>query len=288
MKHKRFLKAFSALALCAALMAATVAQYSGAMYFYSDGFSYYMQNSTDAAIAKYDDSSNDVVIPAYLGGSYVTKIDNYTFMNHSSITSVDFSNAAFLKEIGKFAFSGTSISSLNITSQITTLGSSAFQNCKSLTEVSVGNKITDISAQAFYGCSALESVKLPSSLWTIGNYAFGNCSSLKSITIPSSVSSISDNAFEGCDGLTIRCYRGSYALQYAWDNGIDFEIINPLELGDVNLDGRVNVKDATYLQMFVVELVSFNPEQYSLADVNGDGSYNVSDATAIQILVVNQ
>lgn len=59
------------------------------------------------------------------------------------------------------------------------------------------------------------------------------------------------------------------------------------ELGDVNLDGVVNVNDATEIQKYSVELVSFSELQFSLADFNNDGVVNVNDATEIQRFVVS-
>jgi len=53
-----------------------------------------------------------------------------------------------------------------------------------------------------------------------------DCTSLDSITIPESVIFIHDDAFVGCSKLTIRCYEGSYAHQFAETNGIPFELID--------------------------------------------------------------
>lgn len=58
------------------------------------------------------------------------------------------------------------------------------------------------------------------------------------------------------------------------------------KLGDVNLDGVVNINDATAIQKYRVELISFNELQLSLADFNKDGSVTVSDATEIQRFAV--
>ena len=53
-------------------------------------------------------------------------------------------------------------------------------------------------------------------------------------------------------------------------------------LGDANLDGAVNVKDATLIQKYSALLESLQSTQLILADVNCDGAVNVKDATAIQ------
>lgn len=57
-------------------------------------------------------------------------------------------------------------------------------------------------------------------------------------------------------------------------------------LGDVNMDGSVDIKDATLLQQYLASMfeateVTFNEE---LADVNGDGRITVTDATYIQLI----
>ena len=57
------------------------------------------------------------------------------------------------------------------------------------------------------------------------------------------------------------------------------------ELGDVNLDGKVNVADATLLQKYCVRTETFNETQLSVADVNKDGKIDISDATQIQRIV---
>ena len=53
-------------------------------------------------------------------------------------------------------------------------------------------------------------------------------------------------------------------------------------LGDVNGDGKVNIKDATEIQKATAMLVALADENRKAADVNDDGNVNVKDATAIQ------
>lgn len=53
-------------------------------------------------------------------------------------------------------------------------------------------------------------------------------------------------------------------------------------LGDVNMDGKINISDATEIQKGIASLVSLSDYQNKLADANGDGKTNVADATHIQ------
>ena len=57
-------------------------------------------------------------------------------------------------------------------------------------------------------------------------------------------------------------------------------------IGDVNLDGNVNILDATEIQKHSVELISLNETQLKLADVNHDGKVDILDATEIQKIIV--
>ena len=53
--------------------------------------------------------------------------------------------------------------------------------------------------------------------------------------------------------------------------------------GDVNLDGRVTVDDATCVQKAQAEIMVPDEVQASAADVNRDGSVDITDATLIQM-----
>ena len=72
----------------------------------------------------------------------------------------------------------------------------------SITSVTIGNEVTTIGNYAFEYCHELKSITIPNSVTSIGNYAFYYCSGLTEITIPEGVTSISSRAFSYCSGLT--------------------------------------------------------------------------------------
>ncbi len=114
---------------------------------------------------------------------------------------------------------------MSIPNSVTSLGSGAFNYCKSLEKVTIPDSITvievatfyyctalktvtisegltEIKSQAFEECYSLKSITIPDSVTSIGYYAFHNCKSLTSITIPDNVPSIGISTFEGCKSLT--------------------------------------------------------------------------------------
>ena len=54
------------------------------------------------------------------------------------------------------------------------------------------------------------------------------------------------------------------------------------EIGDVNMDGKINIKDATAIQKHVAKIIELDDLQLLLADYDGNGKANVRDTTAIQ------
>ncbi len=55
--------------------------------------------------------------------------------------------------------------------------------------------------------------------------------------------------------------------------------------GDVNLDGKVSLKDASLIQRYVAGLTTLTDEQITAADANGDGAVTTVDALTIIISV---
>ena len=53
-------------------------------------------------------------------------------------------------------------------------------------------------------------------------------------------------------------------------------------LGDVNGDGKVNVKDATQIQKAAAKIITLTEDEFERADVNADTKVNIKDATTIQ------
>lgn len=89
-----------------------------------------------------------------------------------------------------------------IPDSVTEIGSSAFNQCTSLTSVVIPNGVTSIGSGAFYHCISLASITIPDSVTLIEDYTFNGCSRLTSIDIPDSVTEIGSSAFAQCNALT--------------------------------------------------------------------------------------
>lgn len=68
------------------------------------------------------------------------------------------------------------------------------------------------------------------------------------------------------------------------DVNLDVNITVPY---DVNMDGVINVVDATLVQKYIVGLEDFDDYTFKIADTNGDGTISIVDATNIQKKIVN-
>ncbi len=107
-----------------------------------------------------------------------------------------------------------------IPSTATSIGASAFFDCKALGDINIPKGVTSIKSQAFSGCASLTFVQFPETLKSINRNAFAECEDLKSVWIPASVTTLESNVFKSCGDLVIHCPAYSTAATYADTNGI--------------------------------------------------------------------
>jgi hypothetical protein len=104
--------------------------------------------------------------------------------------------------IGTSAFDNCKrITNIIIPNSVTSIGKEAFSDCEKLTGITIPDNVTSIGENAFYGCEGLTSVTIGNSVISIGGSAFSNCWRLINVTIPNSVTSIGRNAFSECTEL---------------------------------------------------------------------------------------
>lgn len=126
----------------------------------------------------------------------ITTIGEHLFDACTTLTSVRLPKS--VTRIGMYAFTGTSISHINLPTTITDIDAGAFSWCTQLTQVVLSPRITEIKINTFADCHNLAHITIPNGVTTIGQWAFKDCHYLSSVTLPNSITSIGLQAFQYC------------------------------------------------------------------------------------------
>ena len=175
--------------------------------------------------------------------------------------------------IGQYAFSGATFSAIAIPDSVSEIGRGAFAGCENLISIEIPGKVTVLN-ETFSGCTNLKKVVLPEGLTEINYFAFSHCANLEEVVIPESLQWIGTGAFDGCMQLndiyipknvkkmssfgscgikTIYGCKGSYAEEYASENGYEFVAIADLK----NREFNISVKgEVDYTAALEVKLLS--------------------------------
>ena len=285
---KRIIRAFLVVFTAAMLTVLSITNIFAATIIQIDSYLLKVEDNNTTALYGWTGSDVNLSVPLSLDNYYISSIEDYAFENDGHILNLDLSKATTLRSIGIMSFKGCSNLSGTVTvpTRVNEIGMGAFQECTSITSAVLYSGSRTVPAQMFYGCTQLSEVTIGYGFTSIDKLAFGNCTKLKTVTIPQTVTSIDSTAFNNIENFTIKCYNNSYAQQFAIDNGIDYDIINPL-LGDVDGDGVVNINDVTYIQLYRVDLISLDVIALKRADVNKDNNVTLRDATMIQMKLAN-
>lgn len=116
--------------------------------------------------------------------------------------------------IGRYAFAGSEISSIELPEGVKEIKGGAFEGCEKLKSVSLPNSLISIEGEryygrdydenqtgAFYGCISLESITIPGGVEMIEANIFSGCESLKTVVISEGVKIIGHGAFDKLTAL---------------------------------------------------------------------------------------
>ena len=166
---------------------------------------------TKITCTKGDGTSTDAQITFNDGtpGLQYTEHDSYaecTGLGTAADTDIHIAsiyNGKRVTSIFTSAFSHcTSLTTITIPDSVTSIGDSAFESCTNLQNIIIPNSVISIGAYAFKNCSNLLSIVIPDGVTVIAPGVFTGCTSLKSVTMGNSITSIEDYAFVSCSSLT--------------------------------------------------------------------------------------
>ena len=169
--------------------------------------------------------------------------------------------------LGKNAFYGcTSLTSVELPENITSIPDGAFRECTSLTALEIPETVTEIGRSAFEG-SAIQSAEIPASVYSIGSRAYKNCTSLTSVSMPENFYQIDSQTFMGCTSLksiTIPESVSQIGSQAFAD--VDFESVISLATYPPYVENENAFSNVTYANayLYVPEEATDN---YKTADV---------------------
>ncbi|MBR3791214.1 MAG: leucine-rich repeat domain-containing protein, partial [Clostridia bacterium] len=170
-----------------------------------NGFEYKVITNKSVAITKYTQNETEVTVPERIGAYTVTHIGNAAFQDQKAVQKINLPETI------------TEISDVNV-----------FWYCTSLKSINLPKNLTYLATGAFTMCSSLEEIVIPYGITKLSK-TFRGCTSLRKVVIPNSVTSIDRDTFldkiggtELLKNVTIYCNEGSYAQQFASENGIDF------------------------------------------------------------------
>ena len=94
----------------------------------------------------------------------------------------------------------TALTTLNLPSQVTSLGERSVQGCTALTTVNFGSRLTATGTAAFLDCTALATINIPktNALTRISHRSFENCESLTGTYVFNNVTHVESAAFRYC------------------------------------------------------------------------------------------
>ena len=152
----------------------------------------------------------------------------------AEITTLD--NSIFLND--------KSLTSVTLPDTLKTIETAAFENCASLTEIDLPEGLEVIKNSVFVG-TAIEKITLPSTLKELQSSAFNSVTTLKTVDFNNAGTSVGEKCFQGCNALeTVGNTENITELgDYAF--GSDRQGYNGVNLHCQSLTGEIKLNSVT-------------------------------------------
>ena len=173
----------------------------------------------------------------------VTKIRSGALSGLNGLTAFD---ASGVTEIGEYAFAGSSVTEVTLSTALTSLPEGVFSGCYNLTKVNGLINVTVVGENAFKDCGRLTSVNIPKAE-EVGDYAFANCgirafvaNNLQKVGASAfRESKITEANFPNLTVIGERAFSNISALTSVTFGGVT-------EMGDYAFYNSNNITDATF------------------------------------------
>lgn len=183
-------------------------------------------------------TDTDIVIPnTSLKGEPVTAIGANAFYDNDTITGVHIPNG------------------------VTTIREDAFAYCASLANVTFeeNSQLKTMDSYAFYNCRALESIIMPDNLTSIGRFAFSGCNSIKRVHLSKSLAEFSRDLFEYCSNIETLTVSAGNPNYYSAGNCIIETATGTLVLGCKNsvipTEGVTKIGNSAFTESDITSVV---------------------------------
>jgi hypothetical protein len=166
----------------------------------------------------------------------------------------------------------TSLTSVIINGNVTSIGSASLQGCTGLKDFTIPESTTSIGGGSFQGCSGITSISIPAAVTNIGSSAFQTCSKLTSVYFyaTSSIPTIGASAFYGINSPAFAFYISS--------------VNNPDTLKGIGF----NTTSSLWSQIIGGISYSVSTSAPWTAEVNSGNQQNTSSSITIPATVINK
>jgi hypothetical protein len=236
-------------------------------------------------IDTYIGEDEDVTVITQYGSAVLSILSDHSFANNTVTKRVTIPEP--ISTIGEYAFlNASTLEEVNLSASVNIIGVGAFSGTSALRSINLEDASIERLNPYMFLNSGIEEVSLPSTCIKIADNAFAGCGNLQKIVIPSSVTEIGSDSFYGCENLVIYAPYGSYAIEYAIENGIPYEYTDLTKVtfvrGDADGDGSVIIMDATKIQRVLAKYDEDTDGMIELRATLSDEGFGIMDATRIQ------